>query len=95
MRLLFIKMLIGINFLFLIGHLVLERFTGDLNALRIGSRSHVSQMYILAEGVSALMLFLFVFGYFYPDMRKMFSSKLTFVSGGLVAVEVAIWILYR
>jgi hypothetical protein len=90
-----IRILIFINCILLAGHLLLERNRGDLNWLRLGDRSLLSKAYIGIEGAVAMTLFLAVFGYFYPNMKNMVTSKLTLLTVCVVGVEVVIWLFYR
>jgi hypothetical protein len=73
----------------------MERIRGDLNWLRLGDRSPLSKSYIGIESAAAMILVLAVFGYFYPNRKRMITSKLALLTTCVVGAEVAVWLLYR
>lgn len=95
MRIQVIRILIFVNCVLLVGHLLMERTRGDLNWLRLGDRTPLSKAYMGIEAAMAMILALAVFNYFYPSMKNMFTSKLTFLTAFILGVEAAIWLLYR
>lgn len=54
----YLKSIFVVNWLLLLGHLILQPIRKDLNWLRLGERSKVSQEYMSAEGIAAMLLVL-------------------------------------
>lgn len=95
MRTILPRILLFINLALLPGHFLMERAKGDLNWLRLGNRSPASEAYILTEGTAALVLVAVIFACFYPNMRALFTSKLTLASSIVLGVEIAVWFSYK